>query len=128
MFMSSARAWSLAAGVSVPSPHSFRHSFAILTYEYAEDIFAVRLQLEHKDRKTTEGYTAQIQGEKAKRKAANSWNSTFNATAWISPGGYIYRPVSIFTLPYGGPSCRNAVGHTVEISQSRAWVSGSKAH
>jgi integrase len=68
------RARALAAGVSVPSPHSFRHSFATLTYAHTEDIFAVQLQLGHKDRKTTEGYIAQIQGEKAKRKAARSWS------------------------------------------------------
>src|SRR5438128_2265708 len=37
-----------------------------------------------------------------------------------------YRPVSTFTLPYGGPSCTNTVGHTVTLSQSRSWVRGSK--
>jgi len=58
----------MTAGVSVPSPHSFRHSFATLTYEHTEDIFAVQLQLGHKDRKTTEGYIAQIQGERPIRK------------------------------------------------------------
>jgi integrase len=47
--------------------------FATLTYEHTEDIFAVQLQLGHKDRKTTEGYIAHIQGEKAKQKAARSW-------------------------------------------------------
>ena len=67
------KARALAAGVPVPSPHSFRHSFATRTYEHTEDIFAVQLQLGHKDRKTTEGYIAQIQGEKAKQKAARSW-------------------------------------------------------
>lgn len=67
------RARALAVGVPVPSPHSFRHSFATKTYEQTEDIFAVQLQLGHKDRKTTEGYIANIQEEKAKRKAAKSW-------------------------------------------------------
>ena len=67
------RVRTLAVGVSVPSPHSFRRSFATLTYEHTEDIFAVQLQLGHKDRKTTEGYIAHIQGEKAKQKAARSW-------------------------------------------------------
>jgi len=47
-------------------PHSFRHSFATLTYEHTEDIFAVQLQLGHKDQKTTQRYIAQLQGEKAK--------------------------------------------------------------
>jgi len=41
------RARALAAGVPVPSPHSYRHSFATLTYEHTEDIFAVQLQLGH---------------------------------------------------------------------------------
>jgi integrase len=68
------RARALAAGVPVPSPHSFRHSFATLTYEHTEDIFAVQLQLGHKDQKTTQRYIAQIQGEKAKQKAARSWS------------------------------------------------------
>jgi integrase len=68
------RARTLAPGVSVPSPYSFRRSFAPLTYEHTEDIFVVQLQLGHKDRKTTEGYIAQIQGEKAKQKAARSWS------------------------------------------------------
>jgi integrase len=68
------RARALAVGAPVPSPHSFRHSFATLTYQHTEDIFAVQLQLGHKDRKTTEGYIAHIQGEKAKQKAAASWS------------------------------------------------------
>jgi integrase len=66
------KARALAAGVPFPSPHSFRHSFATKTYEEAKDLFAV--QLGHKDIKTIEGYIAAIQGEKAKQKAAKSWN------------------------------------------------------
>jgi hypothetical protein len=41
---------------------------ALLTYEHTEDIFAVQLQLGHKDRKTTGGYIAQIQGKRPNRR------------------------------------------------------------
>ncbi len=67
------RSVALAAGVPVPSPHSFRHTFAAKTYEASEDIFATQMQMGHKDEKTTRGYIGEITADNAKKRAAKAW-------------------------------------------------------
>lgn len=63
----------LQAGVKVPSPHAFRHSFATRTYAETQDLFAVQLQLGHRDQRTTRGYVQELAEEEAKKKAGQSW-------------------------------------------------------
>lgn len=63
----------LEAGVSVPTPHWFRHTWATKTYMQTEDLLGVQKQLGHSDQRTTEGYITIMAEDEAKRKAANSW-------------------------------------------------------
>lgn len=63
----------LEAGVSVPTPHWFRHTWATKTYMQTRDLLGVQKQLGHSDQRTTEGYIAIMAEDEAKRRAASSW-------------------------------------------------------
>ncbi len=88
----------LAAGVEIPSPLSFRHSFATKTYGQTNDIFALQLQLGHGDSKTTGGYIAEMQGEMSKRKAAKSWS----LPEWHRGWSLCHREILSQKAPGGG--------------------------
>lgn len=63
----------LQAGVPVPSPHWFRHSFATETYKQTRDLYGLQHQLGHKSQATTQIYVDGIEKEEAKKRAGQSW-------------------------------------------------------
>jgi len=72
-FYNIVRQRSLEAGVPVINPHSFRHTFAGKTYDATGSLYAVQMQLGHRDSGTTQRYLSERVAEDAKKNAAASW-------------------------------------------------------
>jgi len=60
----------LEAGIPVPSPHSFRHSFITTSLKYS-DVFIVQRQAGHSNVNTTRGYDQR--GKEEQASAAQKW-------------------------------------------------------
>lgn len=64
----------LQAGVPIPSPHWFRHSFATETYQKTRDLYGLQHQMGHRSGETTKLYISGIEENEAKKRAGQSWS------------------------------------------------------